>query len=147
VQSARRGSNASTRAVVIPFGLEASVSYGGGTAAGPAAILTASQQLELYDDELQGEPYLDYGVAALRAPEIDKPIEAALQQLAGIVETCCTTAGFHSCWVASIPDRRRHPPVMAATPTSWRLQFDAHADLRDGYQGVARTPPRFPACR
>mgnify|MGYP003561852202 CR=1 FL=1 len=35
------------RAVVIPFGLEASVSYGGGTAAGPAAILTASHQLEL----------------------------------------------------------------------------------------------------
>ena len=34
------------RAVVIPFGLEASVSYGGGTAKGPAAILAASQQLE-----------------------------------------------------------------------------------------------------
>ena len=47
------------RAVVIPFGLEASVSYGSGTAAGPAAIIAASQQLELYDDELGCEPYRD----------------------------------------------------------------------------------------
>ena len=31
------------RAVVIPFGLEASVSYGGGTRNGPAAIIAASQ--------------------------------------------------------------------------------------------------------
>ncbi len=37
------------RAVVIPFGLEASVSYGNGTAKGPAAILAASHQLELFD--------------------------------------------------------------------------------------------------
>ena len=39
------------RAVVIPFGLEASVSYGGGSRRGPAAILAASQQLELFDEE------------------------------------------------------------------------------------------------
>ena len=54
--------------MVVPFGLEASVSYGSGTAAGPAAIIAASQQLELYDDELGREPYLDYGVAAAPAP-------------------------------------------------------------------------------
>ena len=47
------------RAVVIPFGLEASVSYGSGTARGPAGLLTASQQLELFDEELWREPYLD----------------------------------------------------------------------------------------
>lgn len=57
---------ASARALVIPFGLEASVSYGTGTAAGPAAILQASHQLELYDDELEREAYLDYGVVAIR---------------------------------------------------------------------------------
>jgi agmatinase len=80
------GDPASARAVVIPFGLEASVSYGGGTAAGPAAILAASQQLELYDDELEREPYLDYGVAALREPVIARPIEAALDQLQDLVD-------------------------------------------------------------
>ena len=52
-------------AVVIPFGLEASVSYGSGTGKGPAAIIEASHQLELYDEELGREAYLDYGVAAL----------------------------------------------------------------------------------
>ena len=50
------------RCVVIPFGLEASVSYGGGTRTGPAAILKASHQLELFDDDdgdgKAGNPYL-----------------------------------------------------------------------------------------
>src|SRR5258706_4573249 len=69
------------RAVVIPFGLEASVSYGSGTANGPAAILAASHQLELFDEELWREPYVDYGIATLREPVINKPIAAALGQL------------------------------------------------------------------
>ena len=124
------------RAVVIPFGLEASVSYGGGTAAGPAAILKASQQLELYDDELQCEPYLAYGVAALREPEIARPIEAALHQLAGIVETVVhddrfpfVLGGEHSLTAGAIR------PLAARYPDLVVLQLDAHADLRDGYQG------------
>jgi agmatinase len=124
------------RAVVIPFGLEASVSYGGGTAAGPAAILKASQQLELYDDELACEPYLDFGVAAVRAPKIAMPIEAALDQLAGIVEAVLERAKFpfvlggeHSLTAGAIrPFARRHQDLVV-------LQFDAHADLRDGYLG------------
>jgi agmatinase len=130
------GDPGAARAVVIPFGLEAKVSYGSGTAAGPAAILKASQQLELYDDELQCEPYLDYGVAALCAPEIAAPIEAALDQLAGIVESVLhdgkfpfVLGGEHSLTAGAIrPLVARHPDLVV-------LQFDAHADLRDGYQG------------
>jgi agmatinase len=124
------------RAVVIPFGLEASVSYGGGTAAGPAAILRASQQLELYDEELGREPYLDWGVAALREPAIERPIEAALDQLAGIVGDVLgqgrfplVLGGEHSLTAGAIrPVAARHPDLVV-------LQLDAHADLRDGYQG------------
>jgi agmatinase len=127
---------ASARAVVVPFGLEASVSYGGGTAAGPRAILAASQQLELYDDELGREPYLDYGVAALREPAIARPMGAALDQLAGTVETVLEAARFpfvlggeHSLTAGAIrPFAARHKDLVV-------LQFDAHADLRDGYQG------------
>lgn len=127
---------ASARAVVIPFGLEASVSYGGGTAAGPAAILAASQQLELYDDELQCEPYLRYGVAAVREPVIAKPIEAALAQLQGLVDAVLDAGKFpfvlggeHSLTVAPVRAlAQRHKDLVV-------LQFDAHADLRDGYQG------------
>ena len=74
------------RAVVIPFGLEASVSYGGGTRRGPAAILAASQQLELFDEELWCEPYKAFGIATLAEPNIADSVDAALDQLEGLVE-------------------------------------------------------------
>jgi agmatinase len=130
------GDPGSARAVVIPFGLEASVSYGGGTAAGPAAILAASQQLELYDDELECEPYLGYGVATLREPAIARPIEAALAQLQGLTEAVLDAGklplvlgGEHSLTVAPVRAlAARHKDLVL-------LHFDAHADLRDGYQG------------
>lgn len=124
------------RAVVIPFGLEASVSYGGGTAGGPAAILAASHQLELFDDELMCEPYLDYGIATLREPAIARPVEAALSQLADLVEGVVQAGRFplvlggeHALTAGAIrPLVARHPDLVV-------LQLDAHADLRDGYQG------------
>ena len=127
---------ASARAVVIPFGLEASVSYGGGTAAGPAAILAASHQLELYDDELGCESYLDYGVAAIREPAIARPVEAALAQLQGLVEAALDAGklplvlgGEHTLTVAPVRAlAARHKDLVV-------LHLDAHADLRDGYQG------------
>lgn len=126
----------SAKAVVIPFGLEASVSYGGGTARGPAAILAASHQLELYDDELMREPYLDYGIATLRVPAVVRPIEAALVQLADLVERVVQAdrfplvlGGEHSVTPGAIrPFVARHPDLAV-------LQLDAHADLRDGYLG------------
>jgi agmatinase len=124
------------RAVVIPFGLEASVSYGSGTAAGPSAILAASHQLELYDDELRREACLDYGIAAIREPEIAKPLEAALAQLSGIVEQVLEEGRFplvlggeHSLTAGAIN------PFAASYRDLVVLQFDAHADLRDGYLG------------
>jgi agmatinase len=124
------------RAVVIPFGIEASVSYGGGTTAGPSAILAASHQLELYDEELRREAYLDYGIAAIREPAIAKSIEAALAQLSGLVEQVLEEGRFplvlggeHSLTAGAInPFAARYKDLVV-------LQFDAHADLRDGYLG------------
>jgi agmatinase len=127
---------AAAKAVVIPFGLEASVSYGGGTAAGPAAILAASHQLELFDEELWREPYRDYGIAAIREPVIAKPVKAALDQLSGLVETVLEAGRFplvlggeHALTAGAIN------PFAANFRDLVVLQFDAHADLRDGYQG------------
>jgi agmatinase len=127
---------ASARAVVIPFGLEASVSYGSGTGTGPAALLAASHQLELYDEELGCEPYLDYGIAAVREPAIARPLPAALDQIAGLVETVVAAGKFplvlggeHSLTIGAVrPLVKQHPDLVV-------LQFDAHADLRDGYLG------------
>ena len=124
------------RAVVIPFGLEASVSYGGGTAKGPSAIIAASHQLELFDEELWREPYLDFGIAAVREPEISRDVPTALGQLERLVEAVLAESRFpfvlggeHSLTAGAIrPFVRRHPELVV-------LQFDAHADLRDGYLG------------
>jgi agmatinase len=133
---ANAGDPGSARAVVIPFGLEASVSYGAGTAAGPAAILAASHQLELYDEELGCEPYLRWGVAAVREPAIARPIAAALAQLQAIVEAVVAAGKFplvlggeHALTVAPVAAlAARHKDLVV-------VQLDAHADLRDGYQG------------
>lgn len=130
------GEPETARAVVIPFGLEASVSYGGGTKAGPMAIIEASHQLELFDEELWREAYRDYGVAALREPAIPGRIEDALSLLEGLVERVLDAdhfpfvlGGEHSLTPGAIrPFVRRHPDLVV-------LQLDAHADLRDGYLG------------
>ena len=124
------------RAVVIPFGLEASVSYGSGTRQGPQALITASQQLELFDEELWREPYLDYGVATLVEPKVANRVTAALDQLAGLVGAVLAEdkfpfviGGEHSLTAGAIR------PFVARYPDLVVVQFDAHADLRDGYLG------------
>src|SRR6185436_15122516 len=82
------------------------------------------------------EAYLDYGVATLREPEIARPIEAALEQVAGLVEGVLAAGKFplvlggeHALTAGAIrPLAKRHKDLVV-------LQFDAHADLRDGYLG------------
>ncbi len=126
------------RVVVIPFGYEATVSYGGGTNKGPQAILEASHQLELWDEELWREPYLDYGIAAVREPKIAKSAEAALKQVEALVEATLDAGqvpfvlgGEHSITAGAIrPLVRRYPKDLVV------LQLDAHWDLRDGYLGA-----------
>ncbi len=122
--------------VVIPFGLEMTVSYGSGTAAGPAAMIEASQEMEIFDDEFWCEPVAQYGVATMIAEEIQKPITKALDQLEGLVESVLVQnkfpmvfGGEHSLTAGAIrPYVRRYPDLVI-------LHFDAHADLRDGYLG------------
>ena len=126
----------SAKAVVVPYGLEASVSYGGGTRRGPAAILAASHQLELFDEEFWREPYLNYGVATLAPPVIPAKIEDALAQLAQLNRHILEAGRFplvlggeHSLTAGAIrPFAERYDDLAV-------LQFDAHADLRDGYLG------------
>lgn len=124
------------QAVVIPFGLEASVSYGGGTAKGPAAMIRASHQVELFDDEFWCEPFRKYGVATAKPVKIEKTVPKALEQLDAQVEEVLQMGKFpmvfggeHSITAGSIrPFARRYKDLHV-------LHFDAHADLRDGYDG------------
>jgi len=123
-------------AVIIPFGLEASVSYGGGTAKGPQAMIDASHEVELFDDEFWCEPFRKYGVVTAKPVKIQKPIATALEQLDAQVQEVLDMGKFpmifggeHSITAGSIrPFARKYKDLTI-------LHFDAHADLRDGYDG------------
>lgn len=126
------------KVVVVPFGFEASVSYGGGTKKGAQAIIKASQQVELFDEEFWCEPFRKYGVATMEEPKIDfeAPVADSLQQLEKITEAVLDAdkfplilGGEHSITAGSIrPFVKKYPDLAI-------LHFDAHADLRDGYDG------------
>jgi agmatinase len=129
-------SYADAKVVVVPFGLEASVSYGGGTSKGAQAILNASHQVELFDEEHWCEIYKKIGITTIEEPEINKDIVQALAQLEHITEQILADGKFplilggeHSLTAGSIrPFVKRHDDLAI-------LHFDAHADLRDGYDG------------
>ena len=124
------------RAVVVPFGLEASVSYGHGTAEGPSAIIKASHQVELFDEELWCEPVRDIGIITLEEKPVAGNVEAALSELERITGKLLDDGKFpmvlggeHSITAGAIR------PFAARYPDLTILHFDAHADLRDGYEG------------
>ena len=72
------------KVIVVPFGLEKTVSYGGGTKNGPKEIIKASHQVELYDEELNYEPYKMIGIKTLKPFKIDKNIKKALNNMSKI---------------------------------------------------------------
>ena len=72
--------NNKAKVVVVPFGLEKTVSYGGGTNRGPREIIKASHQVELYDEDLNKEPHKNIGIKTLESFPIKKDIVEALKQ-------------------------------------------------------------------
>lgn len=124
------------KAVIIPFGLESSVTYGGGTAKGPAAIIRASHEVELFDEHLWCEPFRKIGIVTLDEPKIELEIPDALQQLENIVTRVLddkkfpfVLGGEHSITIGAVrPYLKKYDDLIL-------LHFDAHADLRNGYQG------------
>ena len=60
------------KVVIVPFGLEKTVSYGGGTKNGPKEIIKASHQVELFDEELNKEPYKKIGIKTLKPFRLKK---------------------------------------------------------------------------
>ena len=72
------------KVIVVPFGLEKTVSYGGGTKNGPKEIIKASHQVELFDEELNNEPYKEIGIKTIKPFAIKKNIKQALGQLSQI---------------------------------------------------------------
>ena len=128
--------NFKEKAIVVPFGLEKTVSYGGGTKNGPKEIINASHQVELYDEELNCEPYKKIGIKTLKPFPINKNIKKALSDMGKINEQILkrklfplTLGGEHSITPGClIPFTKKFKNICL-------LHFDAHADLRDSYEG------------
>jgi agmatinase len=153
------------RVVLVPVPFEATTSYGSGTAEGPAAVLRASRQVDLFDLET-GHPYRD-GIAMLpeeprvrawnlEAQSLAAPILAAGGAPAGDpalarVNALCEALNR---WLESTVGRLLADGKLVATvggdhgavygaiaahahayPGLGILHLDAHADLRDTYQG------------
>ena len=124
------------KVVVVPFGLEKTVSYGGGTKNGPKEIIKASHQVELYDEELHCEPYKKIGIKTLKPFKINEDIKKALKQISDINEKILnkklfpiTFGGEHSITPGCIN------PFVKKYKKLCLLHFDAHADLRESYNG------------
>ena len=125
----------SPQVIVVPFGLEKTVSYGGGTKNGPKEIIKASHQVELFDEELNKEPYKEIGIKTLKPFLIKNKIKSALDQLSEINEDILSNdkfplvfGGEHSITPGSIkPFAKKYDEITL-------LHFDAHADLRESYQ-------------
>ena len=66
--------NLDPKVIIVPFGLEKTVSYGGGTKNGPKEIIKASHQVELFDEELNKEPYKEIGIKTIKPFIIKKKL-------------------------------------------------------------------------
>ena len=119
---------------VLPIPYEKTVSYGGGTAQGPAAILAASGQLERWDG--RSDPGAE-GIHTWPAVDCTPGAETVIAAI--------------SARVADILRLGKFPVVLGGEHTvTWGViqgylqtgvrdfgvvQIDAHADLRDEYEG------------
>ena len=128
--------NFKEKVIVVPFGLEKTVSYGGGTRNGPKEIIKASHQVELYDEELNCEPFKKIGIKTLKPFKIEKNVKKALSVMSKINQDILekklfpmTLGGEHSITPGCIA------PFTKKFKNICLLHFDAHADLRDSYNG------------
>jgi agmatinase len=147
--------------VAVPVPYEATVTAGLGTAGGPAALIAASPDIDLLDP-IAGEPWRE-GLCALpespalaalsrraarararlrggdgaAAAEIDAAAAAVAEWLETVTDSLMATGrvpailgGEHSVSLGALRAAvRRHPGLGI-------LQIDAHADLRESYEGL-----------
>ena len=122
---------------VIPVPYDLTSTYQSGSRQGPAAILAASANMELYDEELQKVTYRE-GIFTAAPIEVDARgpdrMVGAIRQVVSEVlmdgKIPVLLGGEHSITLGAVQ------AVQAAFPNLTVLQLDAHADLRESYQGT-----------
>jgi len=138
---------------IIPAPMELSVSYGSGAANGPAAILKASQQLEAFDGHsypgdagIYTAPVITpSGGSRGRSPSISarggraSSRAAAERWLESIEHAVASALTCHAIHIVLGGEHTVTLGTARAFKKAGRdigfLHFDAHADLRDTYEG------------
>ena len=125
------------RVALIPVPYDSTTSYRGGARDGPAAIIAASGQMEDYDLELDLD-VAQLGIHTMPAlePHMGGPAQMA-QRVREAVASCIAPGrvvgvlgGEHSLTAGSVQAHLDARPGLSV------LYLDAHADLRDEYQGT-----------
>ncbi len=124
-----------SRVVILPVSYEGTVTYRRGTAKGAKAIIRASHQLELYDEETELEIYRvgiytakEINGNRMLSEEVSKKVYAEGRKLLKDGKFIVMIGGEHSLsigMVRAFNERYRNFSV---------LQFDAHADLHEEYE-------------
>ncbi|PKL80529.1 MAG: agmatinase [Ignavibacteriae bacterium HGW-Ignavibacteriae-4] len=126
-----------SKVAIVSAPYEYTVSYGGGTKNGPEAIIKASQFVEFYDEEFDRELCFEQGICTVEPIDFGgKANKEALdliydqvKELLAKDKFVITLGGEHT--ISSAPIKAHHEKY----PNMSVLQFDAHSDLRDTYEG------------
>jgi agmatinase len=128
-------SKGKSRFSIIPVPYDATSSYVSGSDRGPAAILEASANVEIFDHDLEMEParhgvYTAPAVAPISEdpPAMMERIAQAVRDAVGAGSTPVVLGGEHTVSVGAVRG-------LASRGDFFVVSFDAHADLRDSYQG------------
>lgn len=126
-----------SKVAIVSAPYEHTVSYGGGTKYGPEAIIKASQFVEFYDEEFDRELCFEQGICTIEPLDFGgKANKDALDMIYNQVKELLakdkfviTLGGEHTISSAPIKAHYEKYPNMSI------LQFDAHSDFRDTYEG------------
>lgn len=124
-----------SKVAILPVPYEKTTTYVRGTANGPKAIISASRNMELYDEELDKNIY-ESGICTLEELKIDsKPelmfntIYQNVRKLLNDKKFTAVIGGEHSITPGCVKAFSENYDDFSV------LQLDAHADLREEYQG------------
>ncbi|MGC2235056.1 MAG: agmatinase [Pyrinomonadaceae bacterium] len=124
------------RVLVLPVSYEGTVSFGTGTGEGAMAIIEASRNMELYEEETDSEVY-KIGIHTLEEFAPRETPEAMMNGLYDFTRDLLATGKF-LCMLGA--EHSVSAPIIRAHAEKYHnlsvLQIDAHADLRDEYDGT-----------
>ena len=125
-----------SKAVILPIPYEKTTTYVKGTAKGPEAILEASRNMELYDEELD-KNICDVGICTLNELKIEEKPELMVNIVYDNVKKIIDDHKF------SVVIGGEHSITSGCVKAFFEkyddfsiLQLDAHADLREEYGGT-----------